>query len=80
MPDVGSDKLLHVNTEYHFFLLNITKAWRTHAPKKWYDSLKTHIQITRYSRTKISTNNSMYKLHQKVTHQIITIKLVSEEK
>ena len=28
------------------FLLNITKTWRPHAPKKPYDSQKNHIQIT----------------------------------
>ena len=39
MPDVGSDELLHVDEEYRFFfLLNFTKTWRTHAPKKSYDS------------------------------------------
>ena len=26
-----------------FFLLNITKAWRTHAPEQSYDTLKNHI-------------------------------------
>ena len=33
MPDVGNDELLHVNDKNHFFLLNITKTSRTHAPK-----------------------------------------------
>ena len=33
MPDVGSDELLYVDDKHHFFL-NITKTWRTHAPKK----------------------------------------------
>ena len=43
ISDAGSDELLHVNDEYHVFLLNITKTSRTRAPKKSYDSLKNGI-------------------------------------
>ena len=45
MPAVGSDELLHVIDECHFFLLTITKTWRTHALKKSYDLLKSHYKL-----------------------------------
>ena len=36
-------KFCTLMTNITFFLLNITKTWRNHAPKKFYDSLKCHI-------------------------------------
>ena len=42
-----------------FFLLNITKTWRIHAPKKSYDSLKSHISIITLKQEKATFG--MYK-------------------
>ena len=45
-----------------FFLLNITKTWRIHAPKKSCDSLKSHISIITLKQEKATFG--MYKLNK----------------
>ena len=79
MSDVEVMSFCLLMTNITFFLLNITKTWRTDAPKKPYDSLKSHFYSTHWNRTKIAACN-MYKLDQQVAHLITRIKFVSDEK